>query len=257
MDARLPEILVISLAGADARRRLMQAQLSAPGIPSYRFVDAVDGAQLSQGELAGLYDAEAARQIHGELTRPEIGCAASHLAAYRYIVAHQIGLAVVLEDDALLGLKFPAVLAALLTSLDAGEPRAVLLAHVVRYSAWGARRLDKVHRLCTPYEAYGAHAYMVTRAGAQAMLAALPRVRTAADNWGYFASERILKLSAVIPYVVGTSPISLSSQIGAQRYARARGSPVQRWLKKHIWQKLVFQLLVKPALRLHRVEQTW
>jgi len=234
----------------------MQAQLDVPGMPPHRFVDALEGAALVPDRLSELYDDMAARLICGPLTLPEIGCAASHLAAYRLLVSKGMPLAVVLEDDALLGVKFPSVLERLGATIDADIPQAVLLSHVVRYSAWGARRLDKIHRLCRPYEAFGAHGYVITQAGARAMLHALSRVRTVADDWRYFAARKILKVSAVVPYVVGTSPISLASDIGAERDLRVAGSPMQQWIRKYLWQKLLFQLL-KPVLRLHRAEQTW
>jgi glycosyl transferase family 25 len=255
---RLQEILVISLASAAARRRLMQAQLAAPGMPPHRFIDAVDGAELSTGQLAEFYDQDAAeRRISRPLTLPEIGCAASHLAAYRHIADSGLPMCVVLEDDALLGMNFPSVFERLVAMLDPEKPQAVLLSHVVRYSAWRGRKVDKLHRLYAPYEARGAHAYLITRAGARAMLAASPRVRTLADDWEYFAAAGILDLSAVIPYIVGTAPFSVASQIGTGRHARIPGPPLTRWMKKHLWQKFLFQLLVKPALRLHKAEQTW
>jgi glycosyl transferase family 25 len=252
----LPEILVINLAKAVARRRLMQAQLDVPGMPPHRFVDALEGGALTSDQLAELYDEPTARLICGPLTLPEIGCAASHLAVYRLVVSKGMPLAVVLEDDALLGVKFLSVLERLGSRIDPAVPQAVLLSHVVRYSGWGARKLDKIHRLCRPYEAYGAHGYVITQAGARAMVRALARVRTVADDWRYFAAEKILKVLAVVPYVVGTSPISLASDIGAERDLRVTGTPMQRWMRKYLWQKFLFQLL-KPVLRLHRAEQTW
>jgi glycosyl transferase family 25 len=257
-SAAAVQILIISLGHAGGRRRLMQAQLDSPGMPPHRFLDAVDGAGLTADEVAEIYDDAAAKRRMGDsLTRPEIGCAASHLAAYRHIVANRLPLALVLEDDALLGLKFLNVLDQIVPMVDPSTAQAILLCHVVRYSTWGARRVDKVHRLCRPYEAYGAHGYLITLAGAQAMLSALPRVRTVADDWRYFTRAGILEVSALVPYVVGTSPIALGSQIGEARYKRAAGSPFQRWLRKYLWHKFLFQILVKPALRLHRAEQTW
>lgn len=251
------EILVINLPGALARRRLMQAQLDVPGMPPHRFVDAVEGAALDPEQRARLYDEIKARPIRGALTLPEIGCAASHLAAYRHIVERALPLAVVLEDDALLGVKFVDALGPVCAAMDPAVPRVVLLSHVVRYSTWGARKLDKIHRLCRPYEAFGAHGYVITLAGARAMLAALPRICTVADDWHYFAAERIVSVSAVVPYVVGTSPFAALSGIGDERLKRVAGSPLQRWIRKYLWQKVLFQLVVKPALRLHRAEQTW
>lgn len=252
------EILVISLPGAEPRRRLMRAQLDVPGMPPYRFIDGIDGRTLLGDELAGVYDEAAALRHAGrQLTRPEIGCASSHLAAYRDLTARRLGVALVLEDDALLGHQFPAVLERLVPMLDPARAQAIMLSHVVRYSAWGRRRVDRTHRLCRPYEAYGAHAYLITLAGAQAMLAALPRVRTVADDWRYFMKAGILDVSAVVPYLVGTSPFSVSSQIGPERFSQPRSGSMRRVMRKYLWQKFLFQLLAKPALRLHKQEQSW
>jgi glycosyl transferase, family 25 len=236
----------------------MEAQLAAPGMPTYVFVDSVDGRRLSAAELAGLYDDDAAkRRLGGSLLPAEIGCAASHLAAYRHIVADGIDVALVLEDDALLGQQFVTVLPRVVSMIHPALPQAVLLSHVVRYSNWGARKVDRLHRLCRPYEAYGAHAYLITRSGAAAMLTAMQRVRTVADDWEYFSGTGVLRIRALVPYLVGTAPASMDSQIGGERFLRLPGTPFGRWARKHLWQKIVFQLLVKPALRLHKADQTW
>ena len=244
------DILLISLPGAEARRRLMHAQLDLPGMPPYRVLDAVEGCSLDAPRLAEIYDEASALRISGQpLTPGEIGCAASHLAAHRQIAAGGAGAALVLEDDALLGHQFLRVLGRLLAIIDPGRPEAVLLSHVVRYSAWGAHRVDKMHALCHPHEAYGGHAYLITRAGARAMASAFARVRTVSDDWRYFMKLGIMRVSALVPYIVGTSPLSMESQIGDRRRSPPSG--------KYVLDKLMFQLLVKPALRLRKQEQTW
>src|SRR3954471_18563713 len=96
----------------------MQAQLDVAGMPPHRFVDALEGAALTPDQLAELYDGITARLVCGPLTLPEIGCAASHLAAYRLVVGKRMPLAVVLEDDALLGVKFVSVLERLVGTID-------------------------------------------------------------------------------------------------------------------------------------------
>jgi glycosyl transferase family 25 len=259
----LPVVLVISLRSANARRRLMQAQLEAPGMPQHRFIDAVDGRELSARQVAEVYDDRAAkRHLRESMTDAEIGCAASHFAAYRHIVENSEPCAVVLEDDALLGYQFPTVLGRIAAATDPARAQAVLLCHVVRYSAWGAQHVDKIHRIYRVYEAYGAHAYLITLAGAKALLATFPRVHTVADDWRYFMKKRTLEVRAVVPYLVGTSSFSNSSQLAEERLireqrVRACEPLAKQWIKKYLWQKFVFQLAVKPALRLHRAEQTW
>lgn len=255
-ERRTPRIFVISLPDAFSRRRLMQAQLELPGMPPYQLIDGVNGRRLDDDELCNVYDdGEARLRMGRSLTPGEIGCAASHLDVYRSMVAEGIAVAIILEDDALLGSQFLCVMDRLLITVEPSRAQAILLSHVVRYSAWGARRVDKIHSLYRPYEAYGGHAYVITIAGARAMLAAFPRVATVGDDWIAYMRERIVDVRALVPYLVGTSLLSRRSQIG-ERYA-SPGHPLVRWARKHLWGKLVFQLVVKPTLRLHRQDQTW
>src|SRR5688572_20930795 len=233
-----PQILVISLPEAQARRRLMRAQLEPPGMPPFRILDALDGRSLDAARLADVYDEAAARRHVGRsLTLPEIGCSASHLAAYREIVSQGARVAVVLEDDALLGHQFLQVMHKIVPLLDAGRPRAILLSHVARYSAWRGRRVDRTHRLYRPYSAYGAHAYVITRAGAQAMLRGLHPVHTVADDWIYFRDTGLLEVEALIPYLVGTSTLSGQSQIGSERFADERRRATRG--VRRLWNKIV------------------
>lgn len=256
--ARRIEILVISLEGAEARRRLMHAQLDLPGMPPHRILDAVDGRRLDAAQLAALHDPAAARRHAGRaLTRPEIGCALSHLAAYRHIAEQGLQVALVLEDDALLGRQFLGLLDRLVPLMDPAQPQAILLSHVERFSGWGPRRVDKIHCLYRPYLAYGAHAYLITLAGARAMLSALQPVRTVADDWRYFMKAGVLQVSALIPYAVGTAPLADASQIGDERFAEPARRGMRRWVRKYLWQKFLFQLFVKPVMRLRRHESTW
>lgn len=252
------EIVVISLAAAEARRRLMGAQLGAAGLPSFRFVDAVAANQLSEADVAELYDdALSATRVSGPLSRSEIACASSHLAAYRHVVDRGLDIAVILEDDAVLSHQFQEALARLVNLLDARRAQAVILSHVSRYSAWGARAVDRRRELCRPHEAYGCHAYLITNAGAASMLSAFPRVRTAADDWRYFMRMGILDVRAVVPYLVGTSPFAIESQIGGSRWSPDPPGALARWTRKYLWQKFLFQLVVKPALRLRKQDVTW
>jgi glycosyl transferase, family 25 len=260
----LHQILVINLPSAGARRRLMQAQLDLPGMPPYRFIDALDGRQLDAPQLSLLYDDTAARRHLGRsMTASEIGCAHSHLGAYRHMVESGIALGLVLEDDALLGHRFLPVLGRLVAMLDPQGPQVILLSHVVRYRGWRGRRVDEVYSLYRPYEAYGAHAYLITLAGARSMLSTFDRVHTVADDWRYFVRSRTLNAAALIPYLVGTSPLSSQSLIGDVPL-RIESPPGERWpgravrvAREYFWQKLLFQFLAKPLLGLRKQEQTW
>ncbi|MEJ2452874.1 MAG: glycosyltransferase family 25 protein [Candidatus Thiodiazotropha sp.] len=251
-------VMIISLAQAANRQRLMTAQLDWPGMPEYEFLDAVDGRLLDAEKRDSLYDEAAAIDYKRALTAPEIGCAESHLMAYRRILEHDLPAALILEDDALLGHQFSQVLERLLPILEPDHPQVILLSHISRYSAWGGLRLDKLHRLYRPYRAYGAHAYLITRAGAQAMLEIMQPIHTVADDWIHVMRSGRVTLRAVVPYPVGTMPAAKDSQIGNERFMSAKkGSSLTRWIHKYLWMKLLFQLVGKPVLRLKRQDSSW
>ena len=250
--------LIINLPQAEGRRRLMLAQLDQPGMPRHEFVPGVDGRKLSDSELATSYDRERARIDFGrELTRGELGCALGHVAAYRAIIERELPIALVLEDDAVIGHQFLMVLERLLPRIDVTEKKVVLLSHVGRYSAWGGERIDKHHWLYRPYTAWGGHAYLATLPAAKALLGAQQPVHVMPDSWMYFLRNRVVDVRGLVPYCVGTAPLAADSTVGGagERSIRQRGW--RRFLRKYLWQKFIFQLVVKPALRLRTQPSTW
>lgn len=251
-------IIVISLTTAVARRRLISAQLEWPGMPPFEFLPAVDGRNSTPEDFAAFYDEAIAIEHQRPLTPPEIGCAASHLMAYRHILAGSLPVALILEDDALLGHQFLDLLGPLLNTLEPSRAQIILLSHVGRYYGWHSRRIGKLHRLVRPYSAHGAHAYLITQAAARTMLAALQPIHTVADDWRYIQRLGSIELRAVVPYLVGTIPAASDSQIGDRRHALpTKHSALYRWMRKYLWQKLLFQIVVKPLWRISKQEATW
>jgi len=252
------EILILSLPEAAARRRLVHAQLDFPGMPSYRVLEAVDGSALDERALAAGYDEQAAiRHCGRPLTRPEIGCAMSHLAAYRTMLERNLPLALVMEDDALIGLHAMQVLRRLVRMIDPSRPEVVLLSRAGRTSAWGGRKVDRNHRLYRVHGANGAYGYLITQAAARTMLQALHPVRTPADDWRHLMRARIVQVFALVPYCIGIAALGENSHIGEDRFEAEGARTVGRWLRKYAYQKFIFQLFVKPLLRLRKHESTW
>ncbi|MEH6560046.1 MAG: glycosyltransferase family 25 protein [Marinobacter sp.] len=94
-----PEIVVISLHRATERRKAIEGQFAALGLP-FVFFDAVDG-KLGH-ELFSRYSAQKARRI-GEipLSPGHLGCFASHYMVWQKCVDSGKAM-IVLEDDAML-----------------------------------------------------------------------------------------------------------------------------------------------------------
>lgn len=252
------KILVISLPGAHARQRLMHAQLDLPGMPPYIILDGIDARKLGPDDLAVSYDDVAARKHLGRpVTVPEIGCFLSHLKACRYMLEHNIPVAIIFEDDALIGHQFLKVLDQLIPKMALSQPEIVLLTHVGRYSGWWPRKIDKIHYLYKPYAAYGAHAYVITIEAARTMAKELFPIYTFPDDWANIQKRKLAKVSALVPYCVGTSILANSSQIGNERFGLDFRSKTKRLLRKYVYKKFLFQILVKPILRLKKCESTW
>jgi glycosyl transferase family 25 len=98
-------VYVVSLPGSPRRDRIART-LSDLAVP-FRFCDAVDGRSLTDGELRACYDETGAlRRLGRRLTRAEIGCALSHRQVYRGMLSDNHAVAIVLEDDAIVGNEF-------------------------------------------------------------------------------------------------------------------------------------------------------
>src|SRR4051812_12010733 len=99
------KIFVISLKTAQQRRAQIDTQLKRLGL-CYEMVDAVDGRVLTEEELKAVTDYERVQGDRKWLNNGAIGCALSHIKAYRRIVETGAPYALVLEDDALLQENF-------------------------------------------------------------------------------------------------------------------------------------------------------
>lgn len=167
---------VISLPEAAQRRDFMRAQLEKLGI-AFDFFDAVDGRKFNVPNHP-VYAKYRRRAFFGkDLTGGELGCLLSHRKIYERMVEHGIERAVVFEDDAILHEDLPRVIEALLRHTDKfdlvrflGSEKVAKLEQKIVMPITGEYTLN---RLCsTPG---GAHAYLITLAGAKKLLAKMQR----------------------------------------------------------------------------------
>lgn len=103
-------IFVISLKDRLDRRAAAAAQLAKVGLTP-TFFDAVEGKKLPADEIAAVYDdAGRRRRVNKSLTGGELGCYLSHWAIFEKMVAENIPLALILEDDCLINDSLPRML---------------------------------------------------------------------------------------------------------------------------------------------------
>lgn len=256
-------IFVINLDRHPERLASIDQQLSALG-RSYRRVSAVDGSKLSQAEIAKVYDPILCKGSLGrELARGEIGCAMSHLSICRLMVESQLPLAFVLEDDAQLSEELPQVLDALEYLGTEQQPVIVLLTHVGRYTAWGAKKLNNTnHQICKTVHAFCAHGYLINLAAARQLLSNNDLLESPIDYWNNWSAKGVVKVRAIVPYVVGHSSFAQQSDIESERmicskaYELPLNKKIIRFLKSRFHDKLAYQL-IKPFLRIRKQPQTF
>ena len=199
---------VVSLARAPDRRRQITEHLSAMGM-AYRLIDAVDGKTLPADQVARIV--APGIDIHPGA----IGCYLSHLVIYEQMIAEDIPLALVLEDDARLSPQCPAFLKAInrvegfdYCFLDSDD-------HNDRGPIYYDRR-DTVplapgvqaHRLSAGPQT--THAYMITLAGAKKRLSHAYPIQKSIDLYDHLPYPIVFR-AVVSPKMAWVSEQSLVS----------------------------------------------
>ncbi|HYW33915.1 MAG TPA: glycosyltransferase family 25 protein [Balneolaceae bacterium] len=95
------KIFVVSARDDEERRGYVEKVFSKMDV-SFEFFDAVMGNDLSKKEIENVYDEERAKKhktYRRPLSKPEIGCALSHIRIYKKIVKENLKNALIFEDD--------------------------------------------------------------------------------------------------------------------------------------------------------------
>ncbi|MGG7645477.1 glycosyltransferase family 25 protein [Rhodovulum sp. YNF3179] len=239
---------VINLAANTARMQNSAAALAAQGIAHER-IEAVNGWELPEDEIARVYDAETnRRRARHPLVRPEIGCYLSHIAAWERIAAGDAPGGIVFEDDFEAADDLGRVLE--LLSADGGRDWDMVKLFsfdaspkTVRHRPHGPN-----HDLVIPYRVPTCMiGYALTRAAAAHLARrAVPFFRPVDEDQKFFW-ETGLRVALVLP-----PPITVGDQqaatgtIGTARRA-AGGGGLARLVRG-----LGYQLRYRAALHWHR-----
>jgi glycosyl transferase family 25 len=228
---------VINLQRSADRWSLMAAHLAEFPELAPRRLEAVDGRQLAEAELPGVYDAETAyRHQRRQLARSEIGASLSHRQCYRQLIEDGAPAALVLEDDVRLAPEFSALLPALSSWLAAETPRVVLLTPRGDYWRWPWHRLPGGRRLHPFADGDYAAAYILNRAAAIRLAERVFPVWTVADDWRTFLRDPGLDIRMVVPHCAGFRPSHSQSSIEDERLKskaqRRRRTWRERWARR-------------------------
>jgi glycosyl transferase family 25 len=254
------ECFVINLPSDSARRAAISMQLESLGM-RYSIFNAVYGKQLSKEELARAYDRERAIKESHDLTLGEIGCALSHWGVYRQMVERNISHALILEDDAKLNDAVPDVIRRLQDQYASDTPMVVLLNYIEKYKKLGMKELGTHHRLVDTYGGIpNAHGYFITLAAAKKLAGGLYPIWLVADRWERFRELKFIEFKALVPYCVSLTEHAKASNLTLDRVQRMslykRGG-VYYYVHRFLYKKFIYQLFVRPFLRVTTQKETW
>lgn len=164
-------IFVISLSEAAVRQSYMREHLTAHGL-DFTLIDAVDGRQFDVASHPA-HDTFRRRSFFGrDLKGGEVGCLLSHKKCFEKIVAEDISIALIFEDDVVLDENFTKILNAALQHKDSYDIlRFIKKPKLLKKPHKNLFHLNDKHSICKTHGVPGgAYAYLITRTGAEKML---------------------------------------------------------------------------------------
>lgn len=154
-------IYFINLDSSVDRRRQIENELQKVGIEDFSRIAGLDGRQINL-DIAGDYNETAAYKLMGRaLIGAEYGCYKSHLACLKRAVDTSKGIAIVLEDDAVIEPNFSAAVKKIIQKLSEFDPEWDLV-HI------GANRLkifSQVSRININNQLVAAHYFPMNTCG--------------------------------------------------------------------------------------------
>lgn len=211
-------LLLINLERSPDRLATMTARLGAIGQP-FEVLAATDGRLLGPEALARADLARRRWFSAYPLTPNEIGCWLSHLRAMQALLDSGAPMLAVIEDDVILDPALPAVLAAVEASrfdfdmlyLHRHRRREFFAPCATLMPGWRIGRLG--------YTQIGTQGYVVSRRGAERILAGSERFVLALDNHLQRFWANRLDLFVLDPPAITPEP-DIASTIGAERVVR-------------------------------------
>lgn len=223
---------VINLKKDEDRRNHIAGQCRGVNL-DFEFIEGVYGRALTSEELRRVYSPKKAQRTQcRELVLSEIGCALSHIAVYRRIIEEGIPFALVLEDDVVLPACLPSILSSLERLSWLETPAVILLSPGLGDSKKNVALLPGY--TVAPYrQGFFTHAYVVTMAGARALLKDLFPVGDVADCWRRLSRHKVVDCYVVDPAVI------LQDQ---ERFGGSTGTELSvRFPKRKGVKKIVFK----------------
>ncbi|TCV02496.1 glycosyl transferase family 25 [Samsonia erythrinae] len=153
-------------------------------------------------------------------TPGELGCALSHIFIYKKMIDENIKIALILEDDALLGQGIVDVVN-FLGKEEELEPTVTLLSPISKYIDIKKKQINKIYNIYDGLTGTLAHGYVINNSAAHSLYKFLYPAWSIADHWFLFKEYGIINLRGVIPHCIDLSDHSIQSEIGDLRFSES------------------------------------
>jgi glycosyl transferase family 25 len=212
-------IFVINLKHRTDKLDLIKENLNRLRILEYTIIDATYGQELSEEEIREHVDSSFFLNVldENQLTRPEIGCSASHNKIYEKIIKENYSHAIVFEDDSQIRSNFSKALQKIKKEKFDFYFDFLLLGYFgtddlsvssINKKVAGLSVLEFSEEARKKDTVWGTHAYIISNSGAQKMLLINKKIKFRADGpWNFFLKS--IKLYA--------TEIKFANQIGRRR----------------------------------------
>ena len=191
------QVLVISLAGSDERKKKVQSELDKTKF-TWRFLEAVKGSALETPPAE--YKADKVRGLLGfELTPNELGCFLSHKKAWQACVDKDV-ITIIFEDDFYLLPHFKNVVQFLSGNLELWD--AVRLQGLSNVSQELIQDVGEFSLVRNLGDAVGATAYIIKPHVAKILIAASGDIYEPLDHFLEHHQKHQLTFLAINPYPV-------------------------------------------------------
>ena len=191
-------IFVINLKHRTDKLDLIKENLSRLRILEYTIIDATYGQELSEEEVQEHVDTSFFLDVldDNQLTRPEIGCSASHNKIYETIIKENYSHAIVFEDDSQIKNNFLKALQKIKKEKFDFYFDFLLLGYFgtndlsissINKEVAGLSVLEFSEEARKKDTVWGTHAYIISNSGAQKMLLINKKIKFRADGpWNFF-----------------------------------------------------------------------
>lgn len=194
------KVYVINLKRSVDRRMYMNQLLSSCSLFDFKFVEGVDGSELSDMEKSNLFNGKKFESRYGRIYKSgELGCTLSHQKCYVDLIASECNYALIFEDDIKFEPKILLIIQKLEALINVGYPLIILLSGGFWYTKKNTQIIDN-YSIANVFDAYYTHAYLINKSAAQLLKHTCPY--WLADDWRFLASRGVC-VKAVTPYLVG------------------------------------------------------